>query len=458
MSVRDRALALFTGKTVGIVGLGREGLALAEFFCSLGVPIVATDDKPLAALRPEVGLLDGKGATVLAGGMNEAVLEADCCFVSPGVPLDLPLIVRAREKKVPLWNEPGLLLALCPSTTVGVTGSSGKSTTSALLAAMLEASGTRVFLGGNIGVPLLPRVDDMLPGDVVVLELSSFQLELVRTSPVAAVLTNLTPNHLERHHSMGAYAEAKARIFRYQGPDGLLVLNAEDEWCRRFAPRAAGRVDWFSRAQRVERGAFVEGDDVMVRWQVNSERVCTIDEIRLLGRHNVENVLAACAVAAGMGVPVSAIREAVTSFRGLPHRLELAAVVNGVSYYNDSIATTPERSTAALRSFDAPLVVLAGGRDKHLPWDQWVDEVSKRSRCVVLFGEAGPTIAAHLIRAGVSFWLCDTLEEAVAQAQALARPGDVVLMSPGGTSFDEFRDFEERGERFRELVMRSVAE
>ncbi|MHB0876570.1 MAG: UDP-N-acetylmuramoyl-L-alanine--D-glutamate ligase [Anaerolineae bacterium] len=452
MTSLQLARTWFAGRIVGIVGLGREGLALARFMLPLGARVIATDGKPLEALGGEVHSLLAQGMELHAGGLSDKALEVDQCFVSPGVPIDVPLLAAARQRGVPLWSEPGLFLALCPAPVYGITGSAGKSTTSSMVAAALTASRRRTHLGGNIGRPLIETLAEINSDDAVVMELSSFQLEWVRHSPRYSLITNVTPNHLDRHYTMAAYVEAKAGILRYQTAGDTLVLNAEDEWCRWLAPRGRSRVGWFSDAREVGRGAYLRDGAICTVRDGVVEEVCRADDIRLLGRHNVANALAAAALCSTAGLPSQAIREGIVGFRGLPHRLEPVGVVDGVSYYNDSIATTPERAIAGMRAIQAPLVLLAGGRDKHLPWDTWLEEVRRRVKAVVLFGEAAAMLTELTAELDRPKARVATLAEAVEAARALAAPADAVLLSPGGTSFDEFRDFEERGVRFRELV------
>jgi len=437
---------------VGVIGLGREGLALSRFLLSIGADVVVTDDKPLGALAPAAHEL-GDGVALHAGGLYPGVLETDLCFVSPGVPLDRPELLSARANGVPLWNETGLFLWLCSAPSVGITGSSGKSTTTALVAGMAAEAGRRVHLGGNIGRPLIGCIDEIQADDLVVMELSSFQLELMRQSPTFAAVTNLTPNHLDRHHTMAAYVAAKRHIFAHQRAHDVTVLNADCRLSLALAEDCPGQVHWSGRRAGCGPGAHLAGDTLVLRRSAGeSDRLCSRDELRLVGEHNVDNALCACALAGAIGLPSNAIRRALVAFAGLPHRLEVVAEVGGVTYINDSIATAPERSLAAVRSMRSPVVLLAGGRDKDLPWEEWSAEVARCVRAVVSFGEMGSRIVALLAGRGVTVRQASGLDEAVRLAQGLARPGDVVLLSPGGTSFDEFRDFEARGERFRQLV------
>jgi UDP-N-acetylmuramoylalanine--D-glutamate ligase len=343
---------------------------------------------------------------------------------------------------------------------IGITGSAGKTTTTALTGEMCRAAGYTTWVGGNIGNPLLTDLGEIQPGDRVVMELSSFQLELMTRSPHIAAVLNVTPNHLDRHGTMENYIAAKRNIVAHQGPEDYAVLGFDDANARALALETDARLAFFSGGVQVDRGAYKTNGDLALVMDGIHTRICGTHEVRLRGFHNLLNVLAAGAVAALAGVPVEAMREAISSFTGVAHRLELVREVNGVRYYDDSIATAPERVLAALHSFDEPLVLLAGGRDKDLPWDDFAEEVVTRVRHLITFGEAGDMIAGvvkkrrngHGDTRLEEITRTPTLEEAVAAAATVAHPGDVVLLSPGGTSFDAFRDFAERGERFKSLV------
>jgi UDP-N-acetylmuramoylalanine--D-glutamate ligase len=318
-------------------------------------------------------------------------------------------------------------------------------------------------VGGNIGNPLITDLDEIRPDDRVVMELSSFQLELMTTSPHIAAVTNITPNHLDRHGTMKAYIAAKRNIVAHQGPDDFAVLGYDDANARALALDTAAHLYWFSGGAEVDQGAFRTNGSLTLRLGGEDRKICDTSEVKLLGRHNLLNVLAASAIAGLAGVTLEAMREVVTTFTGVEHRLELVREQDGVRWYDDSIATAPERSLAALRSFEAPIVLLAGGRDKKLPWGEFSQEATQRVRHLVTFGEAGPMIARKVKKSlnggagkpglaleGIT--QVETMEEAVEAAARLAQSGDVVLLSPGGTSFDAFRDFAERGDRFKELV------
>ena len=436
-----------------VVGLGREGLDLARYLAAEGARVRVTDRRPAVDLDAELAeLAELPLEYALGGHPPEQVLAADLIFVSPGVPPELPVLEQARRRGIPLSSASALFLARCPAPIVGITGSSGKSTTTALVGEMLAAAGRKTVVGGNIGRPLLGHLQELDRDSIVVMELSSFQLESIDQDPWIATVTNVTPNHLDRHPSMEAYVAAKRRIFEFQRPTDWTVLNADDPVSREFCP--PGRTAWFSLDRPVE-GGFLDGDQLRLTLNGESKLVLDRSRLALRGRHNLANALTACTVATLAGAPLEALRQTLRSFTGLPHRLECVGEIDGVRFYNDSIATAPERSIAGLASFDEPLVLLAGGRDKHLPMDEWAELIRQRVGGVVLFGEAAPLIRAALDRAGYPAdrtRFADTMLDVARQGLALAEPGAVVLLSPGCTSFDMFRDFTERGRAFAEAV------
>jgi UDP-N-acetylmuramoylalanine--D-glutamate ligase len=436
-------------------------VALAGFLAERGVEVTVSDLKNEEELRDSIEKLEGLPIRYVLGAHPSEILDgADTLFVSPGVPLEAPIIVEANRRGIPISSETKLFTALCPAPIVGITGSSGKTTTVSLVGQMLKVSGFRTWVGGNIGRPLIGHLEEIEPTDKVVMELSSFQLEIMEWSPSIAAILNITPNHLDRHPSMEAYTEAKLNIVRFQRAGDVAVLGdglVSDVQSR--MPNLKSRILRFSLSEEVEEGAFLRGSRIVLRLRGAEQRICSADEIRLLGRHNLENVLAACAIAGAAGASRQAMAEVATTFEGVEHRLELVRELDAVRYYNDSIATSPERTVAALRSFDQPVVLLAGGRDKHLPWDEMARLTLQKVRCLILFGEAAPIIekAVQEARGGMpearcQVIRCTTLEEAVGVAAGEAQAGDVVLLAPGGTSFDAFSDFAERGDRFRELV------
>jgi UDP-N-acetylmuramoylalanine--D-glutamate ligase len=444
----------YAGRRVVILGLARQGVALARYLAQAGARVVVSDLQPAEKLAGPLAALADLPIDYVLGGHPDSLLDgADLLCLSGGVSADLPLAQAARARGIPLSNDSQIFLEACPPgvTVIGITGSAGKTTTTTLVGRMLP--GARV--GGNIGNPLIAALGELRTGDRVVMELSSFQLEIMTRSPQVAAVLNLTPNHLDRHGTMAAYAAAKANILRFQDSAGVAVLGADDPGARALAPLAPGQVRCFSAEQPVETGAYLRGDDLVLRQAGDEVTVAALADIELRGRHNVLNVLAACAISAAAGATPQAMRAALAGFTGVEHRLEFVRERGGVRWYNDSIATAPERVLAALASFDEPLVLLLGGRDKKLPWDALAARVRDRVKAVVLFGEAGPLIERALAAAGVPAARAAryaSLAEAVPAAAARAALGDVVLLSPGCTGFDEFRDFAERGDRFKAWV------
>ncbi len=425
--------------------------------------MVVSDLKPAEALTGQREELAELPVEFILGSHPPELIEgADLVCLSGGVPADLPLAQQARERGIPLANDSQLFLELCPAPTIGVTGSAGKTTTITLVGRMAEAelasSGRRAWVGGNIGRPLLADLPQIRPEDWVVMELSSFQLELMTTSTRVAAVLNLTPNHLDRHHTLEAYTAAKSRILINQTAEGIAVLGRDDPGAWGLRPLVRGRLLSFGwEAAKAEEGTYVGQDGVWLRIDGRDELACPRQAIALRGEHNVLNVAAACAVSAAAGFSIQSMEAGVRGFTGVPHRLEFVRRVNGADWYNDSIATAPERAMAAIRSFDEPLVLLAGGRDKDLPWEGFARLVCERVDHLVLFGEAAPKIllaiqAARNDGRPHTVEVCPGLKAAIQAAARVAQAGDVVVLAPGGTSFDEFADFVDRGERFREWV------
>ncbi len=454
------------GKKVTVLGLGIEGEDLARYFLGQGAAVTVSDIKDRAALGRRGDAIEALGAR-LSLGRNEPAdtVGADLVCVSQGVPLTIPALTAARDHAVPVKSMMGLFLEMWPGQVAGITGSSGKTTTTSLLDAVFTAAGRAHAVGGNIGIGLMTLIDQHLPLSLwwdkgpgregaafAVLEISHTQLALLDRSPQVACLLNVTPNHLDQF-SWDEYIELKTRIFAFQAPGDAAVFNVEDPVSSDLRPRARSRVFLFSAAaDHGCDGAFVSGGRVFWRRDGRAEAVLDASEIPLRGAHNIANVAAATAVAAACDIGPQAVRKAVLDFKALPHRIEHVATVDGIDFFDDSIATAPERTLAALRSFDDPVVLLLGGRDKNLPLEDLAAEAVRRCRAVVCFGEAAPLFATALAGGAVAVEKAETLADAVDAARRLARPGDVVLMSPAGTSFDAYDNFERRGEHFRALV------
>lgn len=433
----------YSGRRVVVMGLGHfgGGIAVTRWLVEQGAQVTVTDSKSAADLAESLSRLDGLPVRQRLGGHDPADLDGcELLVVSPAVPKDKSEFVReAVRRGIPLSSEMNLFIERCPAKrVVGITGSAGKSTTTAMIGSILTTASEagalpRVWLGGNIGHSLLGDLQTMSSEDLVVLELSSFQLEdlgALRWSPPIAVITNIQPNHLDRHGTLEAYADAKMNLVRYQSADGLvLVHEGEDEVARRVTAVGAGA--------RLRRVTFPQE---------------FASHLRLPGRHNRDNAAAAIAVARALGVADELIKRGIEAFTGLPHRLEFVAERDGVRYYNDSKSTTPESTRIALEAFDEPVVMLVGGYDKKIPLDGISRQLAARAKLTICYGQTGPAFHREITAAGGRAERADSFEDAVAKARAAAVPGDVVVLSPACASYDMFSNYEERGALFRQYV------
>jgi len=485
---------MWQGKRVVILGAARQGMALARWLAVQGARVTLSDtsaqidDRPLADIRHRI--------TFVLGGHPLTLLDGcDVLCLSGGVPIDLPIVLEARRRHIPLSNDAQVFFDVCSAPIIGITGSAGKTTTTTLVGEILrqasvqagaqtsghadERAFRRVFVGGNIGNPLISDVDQIGTSDFVVMELSSFQLELMTTSPHIACITNITPNHLDRHGTMAAYIAAKRHIIDFQRAEDWRVMSADDPvteglWATPAGAPPGAQTLLFSTKRallsgpgaRISMGgSWLDSDDnlrIVIQGHID-DVICHRGELHLMGEHNIANVLAACAVCALAGAPLQAMRAVATTFRGVAHRLQLTCDVGGVRWYDDSIATAPERLMAALRCFEQPVILLCGGRDKHLPWDEAAALMLERCKHIVLFGEMAPLVRDALSRVAQATGPATgrpptvdvrvTLQDAVEAARHIAASGDVVLLSPGGTSYDAFKDFAQRGDTFREWVL-----
>ncbi|MDR1157040.1 MAG: UDP-N-acetylmuramoyl-L-alanine--D-glutamate ligase [Oscillospiraceae bacterium] len=450
----DAYLRAFRGVSVAVLGIGVSNTPLIRLLADAGAHVTACDRKTRAALGPVADELAALGVELRCGPDYLAHLTQQRIYRTPGMRPDLPALVRARENGAVVTSEIEDFLSVCPCPVIGVTGSDGKTTTTSLIAEMLRAEGMTVHLGGNIGRPLLADTGRMTPGDTAVLELSSFQLMTLSTSPATAVITNVTPNHLDVHLSMEEYMQAKENIFRHQDKSGLVVLNADCAHTRTMAQAAPGRARLFSRTAPLPEGVSLQDGTLVVREDGRCERLFAAREIRLPGTHNVENYLAACAALYGRVRPEVMARIA-RDFAGVPHRIELVAEVGGVRCYNDSIASSPTRTLAGLRAFTQKVILIAGGYDKHIPFDDVGPAAAAHVKSLILIGATAGTIRAAVAGVPGAPPIADAgeLARAVEMAFAQAEPGDIILLSPACASFDQFPNFEARGNRFKELVL-----
>ena len=458
MATRGQAyLRALAGRRATVFGLAKSGVAAARLLRAAGVDVVGTDAKPAAALGREVAALAEIGVRLVTGPGDpaEAFAGAELVVVSPGVSLDTPPLAAVRARQVPIIGELELGWRATEADTIAITGTNGKTTTTALTGSILGLQPRPVLVAGNIGTPLAAHALTFPPDGLVVCEVSSFQLETTELfQPRVAVVLNLTPDHLDRHRTFEAYGDAKARIFANQTAADCAVLNADDEATRAMAARAKAPVVWFSRRRELAHGVFVRDGRIAAKLNGHVEEICPLSEIFLRGQHNVENVLAATACALWTGLAPAAIRAAIGRFRGVAHRIEWIRELKGVQYYNDSKGTNVASTLRALESFSERIVLIAGGKGKGQAWEPLADAARGRVAHALLIGEDAPKIGAALTAATIPATQCRSLQEAVDRARALAAPGDVVLLSPAYTSFDMFDNFEHRGEVFKKLVER----
>ncbi len=455
------------GKRVTVIGLGIEGVDVARYAATHGATVTVVDSKPPVALAARIQELEGLPISyALESNGVEIVAQSDVVFASQSVPLDAPALDAARELGVPIDSMTRAFMEHCPGPMVGITGSSGKTTTTSLVAAMFAAAERPYRVGGNIGTGLLGLLDGLDEHTWTVLEVSHTQLQLTDRSPHIAAVLNVTPNHLDRF-SWDEYVALKQQLVRYQTHEDHVVLSLDNDISAAMTDLTPAQRWFFTLGETVPgHGAFVRDDAVFLRTDAIETMVVPVNEIPLRGLHNVENVLAAVAIGGAAGLPAEAMARAVRGFTPVPHRLEFVAEVDGARYVNDSIASTPGRTLAGIRSFEEPIVLLLGGKDKDLPKEELAQEALRRCVGIVFFGADGPLLEAA-VEANAAFVPFEerpamtrvaTLAEAVAEARGMAGDGDVVLLSPACTSFDAYNNFEERGDEFRRIVRAMAAE
>jgi UDP-N-acetylmuramoylalanine--D-glutamate ligase len=444
-------------KRVLVVGLGKSGVASALFLKERGARVTVSDTKSPEDLRDEIPVLLDHGITVETGGHGERTFRGqDLIVVSPGVPVDAPPLMQARASGEPVIGEIELAAQHLPGPIVAITGSNGKTTTTTLVGDILKAGGFPVAVGGNIGTPAISLVTNATRDTVAVLEVSSFQLETIKTfRPKVAVILNITPDHLDRHRTFQTYVDAKARIFENQQASDFAVLNKDDPTCRSLGNRARAQVVLFSRKQEVQEGAYVRDGKILFRDGVVQREIMLASEIPLKGAHNVENVLAGVCAGALMGCQPEQIRQAIGNFKAVEHRLEFVATIRGVDYFDDSKATNVDATIKALESFPRNIHLILGGKDKGSDYTVLNDLLRERVKRVYTIGAAAEKIESH-IKGTVEIVHSETLENAIRRANAVAVAGDIVLLAPACASFDQFQSYNHRGRVFKEVV-RSLA-
>ena len=459
---------IFKDKKITVMGLGLfgGGVGAVKYLASQGADVTVTDLKSAEELSASLKLLGNLPVKFRLGKHDEEdFVNVDMLVVSPAVPNDSRFLKLAFENSIRIDSELSIFFRLCPAPVIGITGSNGKSTTTSLLGEMLKGAGIKTWVGGNIGISLLENLEEIEADNVVVLEISSFQLEYlarIEKSPHISIVTNIAPNHLDRHKTMENYIGAKKAIVHYQQEDDYAIMNYDDPTLKKWEGESRGRHLWFSTASELEHGAFLKNNEIIINHNSNRTVIPCSTQINIKGIHNWQNIMAASYAATLMHADVESIKNAITGFAGLEHRLEYVHTINEVQYYNDSKATTPEAATAGIKAFDNPTILIAGGYDKQVSLQQFAQECVRNTKCVILIGGTAETIQ-KLIRdikgekTKPEVYMAASLDESVKKASEIAEPGDIVLLSPACASFGMFANYEERGKEFKELVRHIVA-
>ncbi len=459
----------FKNKRVTVMGLGLfgGGVGITKFLVSQGADVTVTDMKNSEELSQSLKLLDGLPIEFQLGQhFDKDFSDTDLLIVNPAIPNNSRFLQIARDNNVCIDTELNIFFKLCPAPIIGITGSNGKTTTTSLLGDMLKAGGTNTWVGGNIGISLLEHIDEIKTDDVVVLEISSFQLDnlsKIKMSPHVSIVTNIAPNHLDRHKDLADYIDAKKAIIRYQKKDGYAILNYDDPVLRKWESECKGNVLWFSVNKDLEQGVFLRNNEIIIDYDSKRNVIPCLSQVKIKGIHNIQNIMAAVCAANIMRADIEAIKNAIINFPGIEHRLKFVSTINGVQYYNDSKATTPEAAIAGIRAFDSPVILIAGGYDKEVSLDQLARECAKNTKCVILIGKTAENINKLIQdskgeKAQPEVYLATSLDESVRKASSVAETGDIVLLSPACASYDMFPNYEERGKRFKELVHQMVTD
>lgn len=447
-------------KRVAVIGLGVSNTPLAGYLGKLGVRLTVFDRSDKDDLKDKIDALKDYDIDFRLGEDYLSGLKGfDVIFKTSVMRPDIPEFLEEQKNGAVITSETEVFVDLCPAEILAVTGSDGKTTTTTIIYGIMKTAGYNCYSGGNIGTPLLDKIDGIKPDDKIILELSSFQLLTMKKSPHVAVITNISPNHLDVHRSMEEYVEAKKNIYRFQNPDDILVLNADNDITGGLAGEAPGMAVCFSRTRELEAGAFLKGDILCFRENGETVEIMNRKDILLPGGHNIENYLAAIA-ATRPYAGADAVEKTAKSLSGIEHRMEFVRELNGVRYYNDSIASSPSRTMAALNAFDRRVILIAGGYDKKIPYAPLGDALVEKTKHLILIGQTSALIETALMRRlvgkyrGIDIRIthCSTLKQAVDCASLSAKPGDIVLLSPASASFDMFKSFEERGNLFKQYV------
>lgn len=450
----DQYFQRLKGKRIAVLGIGVSNRPLIRMLLGYGLNVIACDKTERENLDDEVLDLERNGAELRLGASYLDDLRADIVFRTPGMHPNIPALCALRDGGAVITSEMEAFFTVCPCPIIAVTGSDGKTTTTTLIAEILKRASYRVWVGGNIGQPLLPVASEMTPTDIAVVELSSFQLMHMQQSAHIAVVTNLAPNHLDIHRDMAEYVEAKENIYLHQKPGDKLVLNLDNDITASFGKKAKGDVTYFSRAEKLDKGICFHDDIV---WH-NGNPVMNRTDIAIPGVHNVENYMAAMAATEGLATDED-VRRTARGFGGVEHRIELVRTLNGVRYYNDSIASSPSRTIAGLHAFDQKVILIAGGYDKQIPFDVLGPEIVAHVKALILCGHTAEKIRNAVLQTNgynaeaLPIVLTDSLADSVMQAKHLAKPGDVVTLSPACAAFDQFKNFMVRGDTYKSLVM-----
>lgn len=458
MSAINEYLDSLRGKRVAVIGMGVSNMPLTRMLLRAGIRVTVRDKAPRQRLAEYAGELESLGAKLILGDDYLEKLKEDVIFRTPGMHPNTPALQAARERGSEVTSEMELFFLTCPCHLIGVTGSDGKTTTTSMIAKFLNAAGHNVYIGGNIGKPLLTDVGSMAPEDYAVLELSSFQLMTLDRSPHIAVFTNLSPNHLDYHKTMEEYTAAKEHIFLHQTSEDTVIFNLDNSLTQKMAEKAPGHTVLFSRRQRLEEGVYLRDGAIWLTNQQGRREVLPLRDIVLPGNHNIENYMAAIAAVDGI-VPDQCVRQVASTFQGVEHRIEFVRAVDGVKYYNDSIGTSPTRTAACLSVFPEKVVLIAGGYDKGVPFTSLGIEIVEHVKTLILTGNTAQSIRAAVEEApgyepdALHMIDADDFEDAVAHARSEAEPGDIVVLSPACAAFDQFKNFMERGDTFKRLVL-----